>query len=90
VVLLDKLGCAVSTGSACASGKEQPSHVLLAMGCDPSKTDRMLRISAGWETTETDWHALRDAIETANRSMDRQAPGDGPLADSRQCGGCVE
>lgn len=71
VVQLDKLGCAVSTGSACASGKEQPSHVLLAMGCDPARTDRMVRISAGWETTEADWQALRVAIETAAGTLCR-------------------
>lgn len=71
VVQLDKLGCAVSTGSACASGKEQPSHVLLAMGCDPAKTDRMVRLSAGWETTEDDWQALRVAIETAAGTLCR-------------------
>lgn len=69
VVQLDKLGFAVSTGSACASGKEQPSHVLLAMGCDPAKSDRMLRFSAGWETTATDWSALRDAVGTSARRM---------------------
>jgi cysteine desulfurase len=62
VVQLDKLGFAVSTGSACASGKEQPSHVLLAMGCDPAKSDRMLRFSAGWDTTHADWQALREAV----------------------------
>ena len=62
VVQFDKLGFAVSTGSACASGKEQPSHVLLAMGCDPAKTDRMLRFSAGWDTTHADWQALREAV----------------------------
>jgi cysteine desulfurase len=69
VVRLDKLGFAVSTGSACASGKEQPSHVLLAMGCDPGKADRMLRVSSGWETAEADWHALRDAVETIAREL---------------------
>lgn len=65
VVQLDKLGFAVSTGSACASGKEKPSHVLTAMGCDPVKADRMLRFSAGWETTEADWRALLEGVKAA-------------------------
>ncbi len=65
VVKLDKLGFAVSTGSACASGKEQPSHVLAAMGYRPDESDRMLRFSAGWDTTEEDWRALLGAIRQA-------------------------
>lgn len=65
VVKLDKLGFAVSTGSACASGKEQPSHVVLAMGRPPDSSDRMLRFSAGWETTPADWADLRQALRTA-------------------------
>jgi cysteine desulfurase len=66
VVQLDKLGFAVSTGSACASGKEKPSHVLTAMGCDSTKADRMLRFSSGWDTTENDWRQLLEAIKTAH------------------------
>jgi cysteine desulfurase len=69
VVQLDKLGFAVSTGSACSSGKEKPSHVLLAMGCAPEKADRMLRFSAGWETTEQDWDRLLDAIKEAHAEL---------------------
>lgn len=65
VVQLDKLGLAVSTGSACSSGKEKPSHVLTAMGVDPSKADRMLRFSSGWETTAEDWRKLLEGIKTA-------------------------
>jgi cysteine desulfurase len=65
VVQLDKLGFAVSTGSACASGKGKPSHVPLAMGVDPSKSDRMLRFSAGWDTIEEDWRQLLEAVKTA-------------------------
>ena len=65
VVKLDKLGFAVSTGSACASGKEQPSHVLEAMGYSRDESDRMLRFSAGWETVEADWDALLIAVRQA-------------------------
>lgn len=69
VVQLDKLGFAVSTGSACASGKEQPSHVLRAMGVPPEAADRMLRFSAGWETTAEDWAALGAGIQQAHAAL---------------------
>lgn len=62
VVKLDKLGFAVSTGSACASGKEEPSHVLAAMGRAPSEAARVLRFSSGWETAAADWNALAQAL----------------------------
>lgn len=67
VVRLDKLGFAVSTGSACASGKEQPSHVLSALGYTAAQAGRVLRFSSGWETTEEDWRALlRGVVQAAN------------------------
>jgi cysteine desulfurase len=69
VVKLDKLGFAVSTGSACSSGKEKASHVLSAMGFDPKEAGRALRFSAGWETTPADWHQLLAAIREAHRSF---------------------
>ena len=62
VVRLDKRGFAVSTGSACASGKERPSHVVTAMGLSPEMSDRMLRFSSGWETSRDDWDALATAV----------------------------
>jgi cysteine desulfurase len=64
VVKLDKFGCAVSTGSACASGREEPSHVLAAMGRTPGEAGRVLRFSSGWETTEADWEALLQGLLT--------------------------
>jgi cysteine desulfurase len=59
---LDKAGFAVSTGSACTTGKEEPSHVLAAMKFKPAEAHRVLRFSSGWETTEADWEALGRAL----------------------------
>jgi cysteine desulfurase len=65
VVKLDKAGCAVSTGSACSSGKESPSHVLLAMGYSAAEAGRVLRFSSGAETTRKDWQTLLEALVKA-------------------------
>ena len=73
VVRLDKAGFAVSTGSACASGKEKASHVLTAMGLSSDKSDRMLRFSSGWETTQADWNALAQAVIETSRSELRRS-----------------
>ena len=62
VTRLDKRGFQVSTGSACATAKEGPSHVLAAMGCSTEEARRVIRASAGWETAETDWPKLAQAL----------------------------
>jgi cysteine desulfurase len=69
VVKLDKLGCAVSTGSACASGKEQTSHVLAAMEVAADEASRALRFSAGWETTREDWSQLLEGLRQAHAEL---------------------
>ena len=43
---------AISTGAACSSGSERPSHVLKAMGLSPEVIEGALRISLGRFTTE--------------------------------------
>ncbi|PTM57318.1 cysteine desulfurase family protein [Phreatobacter oligotrophus] len=53
-IALDLAGIAVSTGSACSSGKVAPSHVLAAMGISPREARSALRISLGWTTTPAD------------------------------------
>jgi cysteine desulfurase len=74
VVKLDKLGVAVSTGSACSSGKEAPSSVLVAMGYRPAEAGRVLRFSSGWETSERDWETLLVAIREAAKELAVMAP----------------
>jgi cysteine desulfurase len=71
VVKLDKCGFAVSTGSACSSGKEEPSHVIAAMGYSPGEAGRVLRFSSGWETTEEDWKALLEGLQKIHGGMQR-------------------
>lgn len=44
---LDRRGYCVSSGSACASGSGEPSHVLLAMGVDPDTAFGAIRVSLG-------------------------------------------
>ena len=71
VVRLDQAGFAVSTGSACTTGKEEPSHVLSAMGLKAAQAVRAVRFSAGWETTEADWSALLKGVVRAHAEMTR-------------------
>jgi cysteine desulfurase len=54
VIGFDLEGIAVSSGSACSSGKVQPSHVLRAMNADPALITGAIRLSMGWDTTEAD------------------------------------
>jgi cysteine desulfurase len=54
VIGFDLEGIAVSSGSACSSGKVQPSHVLEAMGFPPNLAQGAVRLTLGWSTTESD------------------------------------
>jgi len=52
VILLDSKGIAVSSGSACASGSHDPSHVLLGIGLPAEMAKSSVRISIGEDNTE--------------------------------------
>jgi cysteine desulfurase len=54
VIGFDLAGIAVSSGSACSSGKVQPSHVLEAMGFGPKIAQGAVRLSLGWSTSDAD------------------------------------
>jgi len=54
VIGFDLAGIAVSSGSACSSGKVQPSHVLEAMGFGADIAQGAVRLSIGWSTQDAD------------------------------------
>jgi cysteine desulfurase len=61
VIGFDLEGIAVSSGSACSSGKVQPSHVLQAMGYGPEYSQAAVRLSLGWSSTESDVNRCLEA-----------------------------
>jgi cysteine desulfurase len=75
VIGFDLGGIAVSSGSACSSGKVQPSHVLEAMGFGKELAQGAVRLSLGWSTFEADidlalkaWRKLADALLRGRRN----------------------
>jgi cysteine desulfurase len=66
---LDMAGFAVGTGSACASGAIEPSHVLQAMGVGPEEARSSLRVSLGTSNTRQEVVALADEIEKMVSSL---------------------
>jgi cysteine desulfurase len=69
IIAFDLNGIAVSSGSACSSGKVQASHVLKAMGVEPGLARGAVRISLGWSTTEADVERLLNAWNTVVSSL---------------------
>ena len=74
VIGFDLAGIAVSSGSACSSGKVQPSHVLEAMGFGADLAQGAVRLSLGWSTSgaEVDrcleaWRKLSGTLLTGER-----------------------
>ncbi|WP_291423473.1 cysteine desulfurase family protein [Deinococcus sp.] len=59
---LDMLGISASTGSACAAGTMQPSHVLTALGLSESDARASLRFSFGAATTQAEIAAAAAAL----------------------------
>jgi cysteine desulfurase len=62
LLLLDEQGIACSSGSACASGALDPSHVLLSIGVSRALAKGSLRFSLGRPSTKADVDAVIDAL----------------------------
>ena len=54
IINFDLSKIAVSAGSACSSGRIEPSHVLQAMNIANEKITNAIRISVGWATSQAD------------------------------------
>jgi len=76
IIAFDLAGVALSSGSACSSGKVSASHVLAAMGIAPALARGAVRVSIGWSTTEADlerflgtWKKLAGSLLKEQRGL---------------------
>lgn len=66
----DLKGFAVSAGSACSSGRIEPSHVLKAMGAGEGSKS-VIRISGGWQTTKSEIISFTEAWKQTYKRLSR-------------------
>ncbi len=69
LMFLDIEGVAVSSGSACSSGKVKRSHVLEAMGAAPELAAGAIRVSLGWNSSKEDCALFSRALDKAVRTI---------------------
>ena len=74
VLLLDALGYAIGSGSACASGGHKASPVLLAMGRSEREAFSSVRITVGKDNTAEEVEGFREAFSTAVSRLREMSP----------------
>lgn len=80
LILLDDLGVACSAGSACMTGKQQPSHVQKAMGFSDAKAKSSLRFGFSCMNTMEEAMAAAAAVKKSVEKLRRvQGGGTGPV-----------
>jgi cysteine desulfurase len=80
LIAFDLEGVAVSSGSACSSGKVEASHVLAAMGAPRELAGAAIRVSLGWNSGEGDasrfsaaWERIYGRFQERRRARDGAA-----------------
>jgi len=73
-ISLDLKGVAVSTGSACASGSTEPSHVLMAIGLPRDSGYGSLRFSFGKYNTKEDVDYVLEILPAVVEKLRRLSP----------------
>jgi len=71
---LDAQGFMVSSGSACASGSLEPSHVVLALGLGAEEAHGSMRVSLGRENTEAEVDAFLEAFPPIVDKLRQMSP----------------
>lgn len=74
LLMLDMEGIAVSTGSACASGSLEPSHVLRAMGIPPEDCHASIRFTLGKFTTAKEIDRVIEALPPIVKRLRDMSP----------------
>ena len=71
---LDTHGFMVSSGSACASGSLEPSHVILALGLGAEEAHGSLRLSLGRENTQAEADAFIEVFPAIVDKLRQMSP----------------
>jgi cysteine desulfurase len=66
---LERQGIVCSSGSACAAGSDEPSHVLVAVGYEPTVAQTAVRFTMGPSITADEVHEAAAAVKTAVRAV---------------------
>ena len=74
LIALDLRGFAVSSGSACSSGAQEPSHVLLAIGLSKEQAKSSVRFSLGRSNDAAQVDALIEAVAESVAHLRKLAP----------------
>lgn len=74
LLLLNDEGIAASTGSACSSGSQGPSHVLLSLGLKPEEAHGSLRLSLGKYNTREDVDYLNEVLPKSVEKLREMSP----------------
>jgi cysteine desulfurase len=87
LLLLNKLGIAASSGSACTSGSLEPSHVMKAMGIPFTAAHGTTRFSLSRYNTQAEIDRVIEAVPPIVAQLRRLSPywdGDRPAANPEQ------
>ncbi|MFC5301587.1 cysteine desulfurase NifS [Azospira restricta] len=87
LLLLNKLGIAASSGSACTSGSLEPSHVMRAMGIPYTAAHGTVRFSLSRDTSEAEIDRVIAAVPPIIERLRKLSPywnGEGPAAAPEQ------